>query len=411
MTRSFLVLLLFWMPSLLMAEALGAGSYEPRNLDEVRAQYNLLVELRNADDISESIFEARSEHLSEIAEQHFGAHLDGLEIQQLVPAQKIDWFGTALYVISIVLVLVLCVPLFFKLERPVKLLWRKFYRMCMSHLWFRQTLAGARWLIRSYWDGLLGISLMALLSYTGGEYMVLLVAVLGGVLISASFMTRAGGKGEARHVRWIALILMIFWGLLAKAYQHHLIGFMSVGALIASLGFFISMAPGLITVGVSQALPRVIVRLMLVSLFICVFSWLIFYTAYLPNAEALRNGLGVFEEGLCSLPALAYFVCLGGLSFYVYRGQPLKRMGCEALAFSSGLAVLLLAFMYGIGSMFWIGLLFMIWNLVDKYYEWVYRQVDFVWFGLITAGVLGGSGYLIKANMPLILQSVAFLSL
>ena len=68
-----------------------------------------------------------------------------------------------------------------------------------------------------------------------------------------------------------------------------------------------------------------------------------------------------------------------------------------------------LSLIYEINSMFWIGALFMFWDLVDKYYELVYKRVDFVWAGLVLVGALTGLGYVIQVYRFNIMESLKFL--
>jgi hypothetical protein len=53
----------------------------------------------------------------------------------------------------------------------------------------------------------------------------------------------------------------------------------------------------------------------------------------------------------------------------------------------------------------------MTWDAVDKYYELIYKRMDFVWAGLVFAAILGAFGYQIKTNMVTIMNTLEFLNL
>jgi hypothetical protein len=99
------------------------------------------------------------------------------------------------------------------------------------------------------------------------------------------------------------------------------------------------------------------------------------------------------------------------MTFFLYRRQLVKKIVCESISLVSGVCILTVALLYGIGSMFWIGLLFMTWDAVDKYYELIYKRMDFVWAGLVFAAILGVFGYQIKTNMVTIMYTLEFLNL
>ena len=65
---------------------------------------------------------------------------------------------------------------------------------------------------------------------------------------------------------------------------------------------------------------------------------------------------------------------------------------------------MIVSLFYNIQNMFWIGLFFMTWDLIDKYYTYVYKRMEFVWAGLILAIFLGVSGYLLKTNIDTVMN-------
>jgi hypothetical protein len=384
-----------------------AQNYEPRDVSELRAQYNLLVDLRNDKAISESVFETKTTELKQLATEKFNVHFDGLELKQIVPAQRIDWIGSALYIISAILVLSLLVPLLAKFRKPIIAL----IRFMINNDFFKNLTRQLIRLIVKTWEFFAYATLLLALYNFDNEYVVLLVSFLSGSLISYSILSRRDKEGKKQSGNIISLILTLLWAAIAYFYDNGFVGFLSVASFISSIGFVVIMFPGVIGIGFKENKAGFVLRLTGIAFILSIFSWLLFYTSYIPSLVSLKEQMRVYEVGMVSLIPLVYFCGLGYLTFFWYRRHFWIKIFSEFIALVSGIFVLTVALLYGIGSMFWIGLFFMTWDAVDKYHELIYKRVDFVWAGLIFAAILGGVGYHIKNNMVTIMNALEFLNL
>ncbi|BDS10003.1 hypothetical protein [Aureispira anguillae] len=385
-----------------------ADNYEPKDVAELQAQYNLLIDLRNEGSISEGVFEEKTTYLEQLAINKFQVDIEGLGLQQIVPAQRIDWIGSAFYVISALLLLVILGPLLTILFKPIV----RFIKQFMNTKIVQKIIQIATAVIKKTWEALAYISLFLLFYFFRHEYATLVTSFALGSLVSYSIYLRKG-KTKATVYRTIgAWVLTILWGLIAYFGNNSFVGFMAVASFISSIGFFFFMNSGLILLGFKKDDTFFLLRLTLFTFVLTLLSWLIFYTNYVPVLSALKPHLRVFETGMVSLIPLVAFLGLFYINFiYTYRDDLFKKIALETIALILALAVLVIALLYGIGSMFWIGLLSTIWFSADKYYWLVYKKVDFVWAGLILAILLAGIGSWIKTNLPMIMEQLEFLNL
>lgn len=399
-----LFLFLFFCSSL----SLFANNYEPKDVTELQAQYNLLIDLHNEQSISESVFEEKTAYLERLATEKFQVDIEGLELQQIVPAQRIDWIGSAFYVISALLLLVILGPLLKIILTPLG----KIIKALIDHKTVQQLIHVIRTFVQKTWEPLAYLSLLCFLYVVHNEYAVLVTSFLLGSLVSYSIYKRRG-KTKATVYRTIgSWILTILWGLIAYFFNNAFVGFMSVSSFISSIGFFFFMDSGLIMLGFKKDDTPFVLKLTLFTFALTLLSWLIFYTQYIPALSALKTHLRVFETGMTSLVPMVSFLGLFYINYiYNYKDNPIKKIVTETIALVAALSVLAIALVYGIGSMFWIGLLFTIWFSCDKFYFFVYKKVDFVWAGLILAALLAGAGYFIKTNLPMIMEYLKFLDL
>lgn len=388
--------------------SLLADNYEPKDVTELQAQYNLLIDLRNEENISEEVFELKTNYLEQLATEKFQVDIKGLELQQIVPAQRIDWIGSAFYVVSALLLLVIIGPLLAILLRPFVKLIRAF----IDNKTVQKILKAITTFIKKTWEGFAYIGLFATLYFFHNEYAVLVSSFALGSLISYSIYLRKG-KTKASVYRTIgSWTLTILWAVIAYLYNNGFVGFLTVGSFISSLGFYFFMNSGLIVLGFKENNTSFVLRLTLITFVLTILSWLIFYTNYIPALSSLKTHLRVFETGLVSLVPLVAFMGVFYMDFiYKFSKNPIKKVLLELTALIASLSVLVISLVYGIGSMFWIGLLFTIWNFCDKFYWFVYKKVDFVWAGLIVAALLAGAGYFIKTNLPMIMEYLKFLNL
>ncbi|THB66288.1 MAG: hypothetical protein D6B27_06795 [Gammaproteobacteria bacterium] len=388
-----------------------AGGYEPEDISAIRAQYNLLVELKNSEEISDAVFTERAGNLRALAQKKFQISIESLDLQQIVPARKIDWLGSAMYVISAILVFALLIPLYKKFRIPLKVIALKIYYKLINNKVF---IASVRFLVsffRRFWELLSYLLLFAVLWFFRNEFVVLLVALLLGSLIGYSILVRGKKWKKEGCIKVVSYCQTLIWGGMAYLFGNGFVGFLAVASFVSSIGFMVVMYPGMISIGFIKSDRASIAKLTAIAFLLSVFSWLIFYTGYIPQLDFIRKEIGVFRVGMVSLVPMVFFVGLGYMTFFLYKRDYFERMILELNALMLGGGVLLVAFMYEINSMFWIGAFFMIWDIIDKYYELVYKKVDFVWFGLSLAAVIGGAGYIIKSNIANITAALSFLGL
>lgn len=387
--------------------SLFADNYEPKNVIELQAQYNLLIDLRNDKSISEAIFEEKTAYLGQLATEKFQVDIKGLELQQIVPAQRIDWIGSTFYIFSALLLLVVLVPLLRIILIPIV----KLFSVIIDHKTVKIILRAIARFIKKTWETFAYIGLFLLLYFTSNEYAVLLVSFSLGSLISYSIYSREGKKRAALYGTIGSWVLTILWGFIAYYYDNAFVGFLAVSSFISSIGFAFYMDSGLIAFGFKKHNTAFVLRLTISTFLLTLLSWLIFYTNYIPALSALKPHLRVFEVGMISLMPLVAFLGLFYVNYIYDSKNPIKKIITESIALTASLGVLTIALVYNIGSMFWIGLLFTIWNFCDKFYWFVYKKVAFVWAGLILAALFAGTGYFIKTNLPMIMEYLKFLNL
>lgn len=387
---------------------LFADNYEPKDVTELQAQYNLLIDLRNEENISEAIFEEKTAYLEQLATNKFQVDIEGLELQQIVPAQRIDWIGSAFYILSALLLLVILGPLLLIISKPIV----KLFKVIIDYKTVKIVLREIGAFIEKTWEAFAYLSLFLLLYFSPNEYTVLVVAFALGTLIPYSFYSRKGKKRTVIYNTISSSVLTIVWGFMAYFYNHSFVGFLAVSSFISSIGFSFYMSSHLIMFGFKKDNTPFVLRLTVLTFLLTILSWLIFYTNYIPALSALKAPLRVFKVGMTSLIPMVAFLGLFYINYiYTFKKNPIKKTLTEGLALIAALGVLTIALVYGIGSMFWIGLLFTIWFSCDKFYWIVYKKMDFVWAGLILAALLAGTGYFIKTNLPMIMEHLKFLDL
>jgi hypothetical protein len=71
--KTLFIFLFIFIPALSFAK-----NYEPKDISELRAQYNLLVDLKNDEAITESVFDTRATALKRLATEKYHVDPDGL---------------------------------------------------------------------------------------------------------------------------------------------------------------------------------------------------------------------------------------------------------------------------------------------------------------------------------------------
>ncbi len=370
--------------------ALQANNYEPKDVIELQAQYNLLIDLRNEENISEEVFEEKTTYLKNLAIEKFQIDIADLELQQIVPAQRIGWIASAFYVVSALLLLFILGPLLRKFLAPVI----KLFKKIIDHETVKLILIKFTKLFVKIREPLAYISLFSLLYFIQNEYIVLLVSFALSPLVSYSFYSRKGENKDAIYRTMSSWTITILWGLIAYFYNNAFVGFLAVASFISSIGFFFFMNSHLIIFGFKKQNTPFVLRLTIFTFCLTILSWLIFYTDYIPALSALKPHLRVFKAGMTSLVPMVAFIGLFYINhLYKLKENPFKKVLLESIALVAAIGVLIIALVYGIGSMFWIGLLFTIWFSIDKFYWLVLQNVGLLYAALILAILLAGIGY------------------
>ena len=375
---------------------------DPSTVEELQAQYRLLVDLQEAKQISPVVFEERTAHLQTLAQEQFNLSLDNLEMKQAATVQRVSWVVSALYVAAAILGFVFLMPFIVLLLKP--------FRRIIAEIWHleavRKLYAFLKKLFILCWEPASYIILVTGLWKFPTEWMVTLVALLLGSLISYSVYSRRGKTPKEKAGNLASWIITIVWGALAYYFDNAWIGFMAVGAFISSMGFVMLMWPGVIGIGFKKTSKAFILRLTSIMFVIMAIAVLIFQTNYIPLLTTLRQPLRVYEVGLLSLVPLVYFLGLGYTAFFAYgRKEALyKQVLARVIAFATGYLSVATGLFYGVGSLFWIGLFFMLWFTADLYFEVVYKRINVVFSGMILALCLGIAAYWLQNNLSLVLE-------
>lgn len=374
----------------------------PTTVAELQAQYRLLVDLQEQQEITPAVFEARAASLQTIANERFNLSLEGLAMEQALTAQRVNWIASALYVVAALLVFLLLGPLLRKLWKPL----RHFFRQLWHLEFIRKLAALLKQLILLLWEPLAYVALVACLVLYPAEWLVVLAAFALGSLISYSVYSRRKKEQEQTYGNLASWMITVVWAGLGYYFDNAWIGFMAVGAFISSMGFVMVMWTRTIGIGFKEYTPLFILRLTGIMFVITLLAWLIFHTEYVPALTALRQPLRVYEVGLLSLVPLVYFLGLGYTAFFTFgrKAAVYKQVLARVVAFGAGYLTVGAGLLYGIGSLFWIGLFFMLWFTVDLYFEVIYRKIDVVWSGLVLALCLGGVAYWLRANLSVVLE-------
>lgn len=368
----FIFILLIFFPFISLAT-----EYTPDSAAELHAQYQLLLELKAEDAITAAVFNEKSESIKQQAYSRYQISLEDMPSTSATE-QRIDSVTSALYSISALLLLALIAKI-------------------MSHF-----PAGLN-------EILIYIASIATLLVFHQEYVVLTAGFSLAAVLAYSINSRIEDLGKAR--RWTGWLVMLVLGILAWCFDNRIFGVCSVTAFVYSLGFVMLVTPGLIAVGVDEARIAVVVRLAFACLLLTLLAWLIFYTTWLPALMPVKKILHAFELGMLTVLPLAYFTALGYLSFFLLQSRFWLRFIAELAALISGLGIIVIALLYQLDTMFWVGAVFMLWNLMDKFHELVYKRVSFTAACTLFAVIFGGSAALIKSNMTVIMQHLAFLNL
>lgn len=200
------------------------------------------------------------------------------------------------------------------------------------------------------------------------------LGIAGGLLYTLTYYFP---KGDAYWVP--SLILAVVWGIVAICYGSQVIGFISVLALFAALGFSAMLWPGVIAVGFED--DDAVARGTFTALIFTIIHVLSYVLPFPHWYSALSTGfafVGVFVYflGLLIVSSKHY---LKGRQNYLFMQVATIISGVAALYFGSTLGITLLL---GIGGTF-----FYIY-LLEKYYEIPWEGAGWAWSLLGLSGML-----------------------
>ena len=93
------------------------------------------------------------------------------------------------------------------------------------------------------------------------------------------------------------------------------------------------------------------------------------------------------------------------------KEKPWLRFSAELIGLISEIAVVTIALLYKLDTMFWIAALFLMWNFLDKFYRLIYKHVSYVSACTLFALFFAGISALIKSNIDVIMPYLEFLGL
>ena len=196
---------------------------------------------------------------------------------------------------------------------------------------------------------------------------------------------------------WMAWFFVPVWGGAALLYHNETLGFFTVSAALAGLGFFAGMVPGVVYLGFrdSSVIPRTTTAAGAILAGHVSLHCLGLTPAIL---EPFRTGMGF----LGTFVYLLGLLILSSLHF-ARRGWPSERrwpryIAMQTLTIASGVAVMYFGSVYRVESLLGIGGTLFYLFLLEKYYELPWRGVGWAWALLGTGGILYGFALFAQAH-------------
>lgn len=188
-------------------------------------------------------------------------------------------------------------------------------------------------------------------------------------------------------------LLCFIWGAVAAFYGSEVIGFMSVAALLSSLGFMAGIFPGVIFVGFED--EDVVLQGTIASFGVLAVH--IILTAMNVTVEWLEP----FRPGMEFLGTFGYFLGLIIMASKYYWGR--DDYGAYFLtqiaAIISGVAALYLGSVLGMGMLLGVGGTWFYIFVLEKYYEIPWKDSGWAWSLLGLSGILYGM-YVFAVKYP-----------
>ncbi len=241
------------------------------------------------------------------------------------------------------------------------------------------------------------------------EYLILFSGIALSGVIYYSFAKRLSDERDIYI--WIGCPLTITFLVLTIAFSSSIFGFFCIIAFLFTFKFAIVIMPGLIIAQSSDNGLKATILVTLLSLILVLATWEVFYTSWLPLNSNQSAVLLSFKPAILSLLPLAFFFGMTRIRLSFHDKHLSIRLLAEIVGFISELALISLALLYQLSFMFWIGVLFLIWHLLEKFYRLIYVKVSFVLACTIFAVIFGSIAAIVKINMYFILPYLTSLSL
>jgi hypothetical protein len=243
------------------------------------------------------------------------------------------------------------------------------------------------------WTGFTGIAYSATAVVPDWQLAVLMPAAFG--FLGATILTCNLHGGDSRAYEWPSLLLAVVWGVMAVAFQSHVIGFMSVMAMLTALGFICGHFPGCVYMGFES--DRVIPRTTLAAGLMLAVHILLVITG------AAATEIAPFREGMSFMGSFVYF--LGVLIMadkYYCRVRGDVNWGLywlmQALVLTSGVGALYLGAVFGLTALTAFGGTFFALYILEKYYDLPWYGIGWAWSLLGLGGLLYGIGVFAKSH-------------
>lgn len=223
---------------------------------------------------------------------------------------------------------------------------------------------------------LFSIVLILLGTQVAPEYQNLVIlpgclGIMGGLFYSLSYFDPQN---------WIpALILAIAWGIVAWCYGSQVVGFISVLAFFAAIGFSAMLWPGVIAVGFTDedATARGTITAFLFTV-VHVLSYMLPFPSWYAT----------FAPGVAFIGIFVYFLGLLIVSSKHYLRDHGNYLLMQIVTIVSGVAALYFGSTLGITMLLGIGGTFFYIYIFEKYYEIPWRGAGWAWSLLGLSGML-----------------------
>jgi hypothetical protein len=206
------------------------------------------------------------------------------------------------------------------------------------------------------------------------------------------------GKGWVffSYSQLVALVCTIVWSLATLYYQSYLLGFMSVMALEALLGFSVMVMPGCVAMGFEKEdnVPRATVA----SFAILLVYVLTYITGglepHMVDGKEVYSPLIYFKTGAIFMGSFVYYLGLLILASQFYNAKKGNYILLQIITIVSGVAAFFFGATFGINALLGVGGTFFVLYLLGKYAELPWKDIGWGWGLLGLAGLLYAAAWI-----------------